>query len=230
MSVGSAPATFWRSHLLYPLAAFSLLAALFESYPLDFMLADTLFEWQDNRWLFREHWLLEDLLHTGARQLMIATALLLIVIWTASLFLRAMQNLRSRLGYLLLSALLSATCISLLKQITGIDCPWSLSRYGGDQGFVSLLMARPDSYPAAKCFPAGHASAGYSWLGVYYLLRSYRPAWKWAGLALVLTAGLVFGVTQQIRGAHFISHDLWTLAICWLNATVLYGTFFYKRT
>ena len=29
-----------------------------------------------------------------------------------------------------------------------------------------------------------------------------------------------FGGIQQLRGAHFLSHDLWTLGICWLVAVV----------
>jgi membrane-associated PAP2 superfamily phosphatase len=34
--------------------------------------------------------------------------------------------------------------------------------------------------------------------------------------------GLLFGFSQQLRGAHFLSHDLWTLAICWGTALGLF--------
>lgn len=30
--------------------------------------------------------------------------------------------------------------------------------------------------------------------------------------------GLTFGITQQLRGAHFLSHDLWSAALCWAIA------------
>ena len=33
-----------------------------------------------------------------------------------------------------------------------------------------------------------------------------------------LVDGTGFGVAQQLRGAHFLSHDLWTAAICWFTA------------
>jgi membrane-associated PAP2 superfamily phosphatase len=37
-----------------------------------------------------------------------------------------------------------------------------------------------------------------------------------------LSVGLIFGISQQLRGAHFISHDLWTLAICWFFSLTIF--------
>ena len=36
---------------------------------------------------------------------------------------------------------------------------------------------------------------------------------RWLVLALVL--GLILGIAQQLRGAHYMSHTLWTAWICW---------------
>jgi membrane-associated PAP2 superfamily phosphatase len=30
-----------------------------------------------------------------------------------------------------------------------------------------------------------------------------------------MIAGLAFGLAQQWRGAHFMSHTLWSAAVCW---------------
>ena len=49
-----------------------------------------------------------------------------------------------------------------------------------------------------------------------------RPAWRWMALAAGLMIGAIFGWTQQVRGAHFLSHDLWTLLICWVVALGLF--------
>jgi membrane-associated PAP2 superfamily phosphatase len=35
----------------------------------------------------------------------------------------------------------------------------------------------------------------------------------------------VFGISQQLRGAHFISHDLAAIAICWTCAVALHRLF-----
>jgi membrane-associated PAP2 superfamily phosphatase len=36
---------------------------------------------------------------------------------------------------------------------------------------------------------------------------------------------VTFGIAQQFRGAHFLSHDLWTAMICWTVAFGLYRVF-----
>ena len=41
-------------------------------------------------------------------------------------------------------------------------------------------------------------------------------------MASALVIGLVFGIAQQLRGAHFLSHDLWALMVCWLVALSLH--------
>jgi membrane-associated PAP2 superfamily phosphatase len=64
------------------------------------------------------------------------------------------------------------------------------------------------------CFPAGHASAGFAWLVGYFAWpQGSAVARRWLIGALI--AGLTLGVAQQLRGAHFMSHTLWTSWICW---------------
>lgn len=52
-------------------------------------------------------------------------------------------------------------------------------------------------------------------------------AWRWLGLMIGLVAGLIFGISQQLRGAHFLSHDLWSLTICWLVALGFFYLFLF---
>jgi len=39
----------------------------------------------------------------------------------------------------------------------------------------------------------------------------------------------LFGASQQVRGAHFFSHDLFSLAVCWFSSAVLFVLFFRKQ-
>jgi hypothetical protein len=41
-------------------------------------------------------------------------------------------------------------------------------------------------------------------------------------LLAALALGLTFGFGQWARGAHFVSHDLWSAAICWFVSLGLY--------
>jgi len=74
---------------------------------------------------------------------------------------------------------------------------------------------------AGHCFPAGHAATGFSFLGGYFAFRDSdgRQARTW--LALSLVAGLLLGLAQQWRGAHFMSHTLWSAVACWCTALVV---------
>jgi membrane-associated PAP2 superfamily phosphatase len=41
--------------------------------------------------------------------------------------------------------------------------------------------------------------------------------WLWSAVI----AGLVLGLAQQVRGAHYMSHTLWTAWLCWTAAAVM---------
>ena len=122
----------------------------------------------------------------------------------------------------MLAVALGTGVVSLLKSLTNMDCPWDLARYGGSREFIGLFATRPAVMPRGVCFPGGHSSAGFAWVSLYFVALMMRPAWRWRGLAVGLLAGGLFGVSQQLRGAHFLSHDLWTLATCWAVSLGLY--------
>jgi membrane-associated PAP2 superfamily phosphatase len=55
-------------------------------------------------------------------------------------------------------------------------------------------------------------------VGGYFAFNAscQRLARQW--LAAALAAGMVLGLAQQWRGAHFMSHTLWSAAVCWAVA------------
>ena len=57
-------------------------------------------------------------------------------------------------------------------------------------------------------------------MGGYFALRERCPAAARTWLAAALGAGLLLGLAQQMRGAHFMSHTLWTAWICWTVASL----------
>ena len=49
------------------------------------------------------------------------------------------------------------------------------------------------------------------------------PAWRsWASRS-GLSTGLAFGLAQQARGAHFVSHDLWSAFLVWTLTLSVYA-------
>lgn len=207
------------THLLRPLVVFLLVATVLEFSHIDLWLADQLYHGAGDTWRWRDAWLTATLIHEGGRELVKVLALVLVLVLAASYRLQSLSRFRSGLWYLLVTALLSGVVINVAKRLTLIDCPWDLLRYGGTADYVRNFISHANTGGVGGCFPAGHASAGYGWLGFYYFVRLYWPRWRFHALAAVLLLGLVFGVGQQLRGAHFVSHDLWTLGLCWLIAT-----------
>lgn len=220
---------FNRLHLWLPLIAFVAASFVLMILHGDQWLADRIYAMQGHAWALRSAHVTEDLLHEMGRRLSRNAWITMALVALGSLFIPRMSPWRRPLVYLLLATLLSAGLVSLLKRYSNMDCPWDLLRYGGDKAYYGLFVHRPAILGHAACFPAGHASAGYSWFALYFFLLATRPALRWWGLCFALGLGLVFGIAQQLRGAHFLSHDVWTMMICWLTALVLYRLILLRR-
>lgn len=125
-----------------------------------------------------------------------------------------------RIRTVAMCAFLIPVTISLLKQNSRSHCPWDLAMFGGAEPYFRILDLIPQAVSAGRCFPAGHASGGL-WLAsimVFWLPGRPRVAWV-VGLG-ALGIGVSMGLFQQLRGAHFTTHTLWSIwiavAIIWL--------------
>lgn len=209
--------------LLAPLSLAALLFIITYGLELDFSLASALYQLQGDSWLLQHHWLTEQLLHRHVRTLNEVLVLSLLGYWLWLRFVLKDQSQKQQaLGLLLLSLLLCFIAVALLKRLLPMECPWDLQQFGGHSAFWGLFTTRPSDLPATQCFPAGHASIGFAWLALFYYWREVKPKQAWLGLTIAGSAGAVLGFVQQLRGAHFISHDIATAALCWLIATLLY--------
>lgn len=212
-----------RRYILAAVLLYCIIMLVLEYAGADIWLANTLFQLEGMTWSLKHHWLTEGVLHTGGRWLNYCGV---IAVLTVTLYWHRHQHhaqKRPAIRRLCLSLALSFISVNYLKAITNIDCPWDLSMFGGDMPYIPLLADKPDVLPLARCFPAGHASAGYAWISLYYFFDHIAPHWKLPGLLIGLVAGLVFGIGQQLRGAHFLSHDLTTLFLCGLIAFVVFN-------
>ena len=216
----SAPADrrFVLAHFWLPLSVFAVLTLVLMPGRGDLWIADRLYALQGHRWAFRHAFLTDAVIHVAGRDLSMVAWLMVVAAWLFARTRAGLQDWRGPLAYLAVSTLLATAVVAWIKSWSNMDCPWDLLRYGGERPYVGLLGLRPVGLSRGACFPAGHASAGYAWLGLYFFFRAIRPRLRWIGLFAGAMAGLVFGVSQQLRGAHFLSHDVWTAALCWMVA------------
>lgn len=210
------------THIALPLGMLALGTFWFVILDMDRVLATWLYAWEGGRWAMKEGWWTEHVIHRGGRDLSVVASLMVIVATVMAFTTRRLHDIRWPLFKLFASVALSTGLVSMLKHHTGMDCPWDLAQYGGSKPYFGLFDVRPASIRASGCFPAGHASGGYAWVALYFFALAVKPQWKGRALCGALLVGLVFGISQQFRGAHFASHDLWTAAICWFVALGIY--------
>jgi membrane-associated PAP2 superfamily phosphatase len=216
-----------RSWYGLPLALLALML-LIEPTRLDFALAD-LFYIHGQGFIGRHNDFLEDVLHDRAKQLSIAIGVLAIAGFLLSLLPTRLRPLRRRLGYLVLAMGLSAGIVTPLKKATQMHCPWSLEQYGGVEHFSPLLGLRAEPVEhAGKCWPGGHAAAGFALIALFFVWRDRNQRLATVALGFAISLGCLFSLVRMAQGAHFFSHNLWTALLCWLICLGLYDLLLYR--
>lgn len=192
-----------------------LLLLAWDASGLDLVLARAMAD--ETGFALRGNWALEVLLHDGMRRVAFAAALWLAIgiRWPTGILRRLPRGARVRW---LAALLLGVALVNLLKYTSRTSCPWDLAEFGGAAAYVGHWAWGVADAGPGRCFPAGHASAGFAFAGGFFALRPAFPRQAVACLAIVATAGFALGLAQQLRGAHFMSHTLWTAWICWVTA------------
>lgn len=226
-AVPSRPLNLWLV-LGIPVLAALLLIAL-ELTDLDMQLARLAFDPVAGQFIGRHSYFLEDVLHDRAKQMVIAFSLLAIVGFAASFFVQRLKSWRRELGCLVLAMGLSTAFVTPLKAVTAVQCPWSLSEFGGQQTYSKLLQARPATDKPGRCWPGGHAATGFTLFALFFVLRDRRPRLARGALLLAFGLGTVFSLGRMLQGAHFFSHNVWTAVFCWLISLGCYWGLLYRR-
>ncbi len=178
----------------------------------DLALADAAFDTHINAFPLRHAWVTEVFNHVILKWLFsfAAVGFVVIALWDCVLPRPWSWLRRFRMRVVALSAVCVPALISIIKQMSDAHCPWDLERYGGAEPYVRLFESSA-SVVAGKCMPAGHASSAL-WLislAVFFLpTRLSRAALTFAAF---LVLGFAVGWLQQLRGAHFLTHTLWSL-------------------
>ena len=187
---------------------------------LDLRLADASYDAPHRLFPWRDTWLADRFSHVLLKRALTCLALLFIgaALWDWVWPRRWSGLLRLQLRVVALSALLVPAAIALLKQLSVSHCPWDLQRYGGSAPYVRLLQAMPSGIDPGHCMPAGHASSALWMISLAVFFLPARPRAAGVALALLLAAGFGMGWLQQLRGAHFLTHTLWSM---WIASAIV---------
>ena len=197
------------------LSAFAILL-VGEFTPIDLMIEDYYYDSTLKIFPWKNAWFAKVLMHVYVKNLILSCGLLLYSILLFDIFkpLNILNSwLRFRLRFVAVASVVIPLTLSLLKKNSVLHCPWDIDRYNGNAPFLKLLDYVPKGLDAGACFPAGHASTGL-WLAslcVFWLPTNSTKAKQ--VFALGLSVGFILGWVQQMRGAHFLFHTLWSMWI-----------------
>jgi membrane-associated PAP2 superfamily phosphatase len=171
-------------------AAAVLIWVVFHAWGVDRWISSIAYDAGQRRFPLKDAWVLAVPGHTGLKWLMLGFWVFCLA-WGGSL----------RRGALYMA--LIAAAVSLMKYYSPVSCPWDLVEYGGRN-------------PATgRCLPAAHPLTGFALFGLYLALRDGNPRAARYALAAGWIIGLAAGAIQIARGAHFLSHVLWTAWVAW---------------
>jgi len=170
---------------------------------------------------WKDSFVLAGLVHNGGRVLgwMVFTALLINLWRPLPLIGRLSPRERS---WWLATTLACVLLFPLLKRFSLTSCPWDLAEFGGRAIYLSHWRLGLGDGGSGHCFPSGHASSAFAFLAGYFALRPHEPRAARAWLAVVCTLGAVYGLGQMMRGAHYVSHTLWTAWLSWALTAASY--------
>ncbi|PYC11860.1 phosphatase PAP2 family protein [Pseudomonas mosselii] len=202
---------------------------LLEWTSLDMDVANLFYDPVASQFIGRHSYLLETILHDRVKQGVIVFGLLAVVGFALSFFWQRLLGWRRELGCLVLALGLSTAFVTPLKKVTQVQCPWSLTQFGGKETYSKLLEPRPATDKPGLCWPGGHAATGFCLFGLFFMLRDRRPRLARVALAVAFVAGSVLSVGRMMQGAHFLSHNVWTAVFCWFIGLGSYYLVLYRR-
>lgn len=198
-----------------------LILAVGEFTNIDLLIEDYYFDPILKTFPWKNTWLAKDLMHVYVKNVILAFGFSLYLFLLVDLckpWKQMTKASRFKFRFVAIASVLIPLSVSWLKSFSNLHCPWDIVRYHGTAPFLKLLDHVPAGMSPGACFPAGHTTSGL-WLAslcIFWLPHDpKKAAYVFAG---GLSVGLVLGWVQQMRGAHFLFHTLWS---AWIASFII---------
>jgi membrane-associated PAP2 superfamily phosphatase len=220
------PRRFYLRQAVFLALSAVVLACVFHFTRLDVQLAAPYYDAVNHTFPWRYAWVSKYLVH---RYLKYVLLLVGVAVWAVALWMRwrprpagFLHAHRRRWWLVAWSFVAVPVAISVLRHTSTMHCPWDVTDFGGYSPYFDLLSAVPAHIRPGRCFPGAFVASG-SWLLAFAAL--WYPEHKLRSAAVgiaALSLGFALGWVQQMRGAHFLSHTLWSLWISWAVVLLLH--------
>jgi membrane-associated PAP2 superfamily phosphatase len=217
---------FYLRQALFLASSAVVLACVFHFTRLDVQLATPYYDATNHTFPWRYAWTSKYLVH---RYLKYGLLLAGVLVWAVALWLHwrpqpsgLLRAHRRRWWLVAWSVVAVPVVIGVLRHSSAMHCPWDVADFGGYAPYFDLFSPVPAHIRPGRCFPGAFVASG-GWLLAFGLL--WYPEHKLRSAAVGGTALLIafaMGWVQQMRGAHFLSHTLWSLWISWAVVLLLH--------
>lgn len=199
-----------------------LMVLVYPTLSWDIQLSDYFFKAHQGGFIYKHQPFLSDWMHTKLKWLMVMVGLASLLLALVAPIFTLFKPHQKSLLWSFVGMVCATSAVAISKHFSVHGCPWDLSIYGGDLPLLGLFAKLPAGVEAGQCFPAGHPSAGFALMAFYFAFRHSKPRFALAMLWLGATMGMVMGGAQIMRGAHFLSHVLWSGWVVWVTLLALY--------
>lgn len=205
-----------RPDLFWPLLIAAPLLAALQWLDLDRTVTDFFYDPVGKQFPLKNNEWLTRVFHDGVKWAVVGLAIGLLARWLLSFILTSWRPTRQWFLLVFVAMALSASAVALVKHFSHHACPYDLQMYGGNAPRLGFFEVMPEGIQPGRCWPGGHASTAFSLFGFYFAARrAGRQRLAVALLGFVIVLGIILSLVQVMRGAHFLSHQVWTALICW---------------
>ncbi|XPV68050.1 MAG: phosphatase PAP2 family protein [Halarcobacter sp.] len=192
--------------------------AIFQFTQLDIYVQEFFYDFESKSWLIdKKEPILKLFLYDTVKVSLIIFAVCILISLIFFRKKRLIQEYKKGLLVVLLSAIFVPLSIGALKKYTNTPCPCNIQHFNGSYPDIKVF----DSYPKdfvqkskARCWPAGHASAGFALMSLFFLFKKDKN--KKIALIAAITLGWITGIYKMVLGDHFLSHTIITMLLSWI--------------
>ena len=220
------PARLYAPHVAMLAFAALVLAGLFHFTALDVRLASPWYDSAHHTFPWRYAWVTKYAIHRYLKDVQIVFGVCMCGVALSATRARAgfLATHRRRLWCIAVSFVAVPTIIAALQRLSPMHCPWDVVGFGGGIPYFDLLSSPPPGVRAGHCFPAAFLTSGAWMLSFAWLWFPERRRLSVGIGVAALAWAFGLGFVQQMRGAHFLSHTLWSLWLGWAIVVLVHCT------
>jgi membrane-associated PAP2 superfamily phosphatase len=218
-----------NKQLVFTAILFIVTVLIFEFTNFDIYIQSYFYNFQEKHWLIQKDPVRRYIFYDGFKKLFTLVSIIFVVLTFLSFFKRNKLLNRYKKALLIVAlSMMFVPALAIFKNYTNMPCPYDVVTFDGKYPEIKLLESYPKDFvqeTKSRCYPAGHATMGFSLMALYFLFKTARA--KNIALVFGIMAGVITGGYKMLVGHHFLSHTLATMILAWL-VILLIAKFVYK--